>query len=144
MPANVWLTLKGLPNIANICMPQGSQSMVGYSFSEWYQTKVLCLLKVFCHTYQRYLFAWQKTGSKRSARQKPQSTKVNILNICFYIFRLYIGNNKISIIISGDDRTRTDDFMRAKHAFYQLNYTPFMYFHDLCTFLLTILGLLNG
>ena len=27
----------------------------------------------------------------------------------------------------GDDRTRTDDFMRAKHAFYQLNYTPFYY-----------------
>ena len=26
----------------------------------------------------------------------------------------------------GDNRSRTDDLMRAKHAFYQLNYIPWM------------------
>ena len=32
----------------------------------------------------------------------------------------------------GDDRTRTDDFMRAKHAFYQLNYTPLSFLMKIC------------
>ena len=26
--------------------------------------------------------------------------------------------------VHGDERTRTDNFMRAKHMLYQLNYTP--------------------
>ena len=45
----------------------------------------------------------------------------------------HIGGSNIYFILltgkqfytTGDDRARTDHFMLAKHAFYQLNYTPF-------------------
>ena len=67
----------------------------------------------------------------------PSATQP-FLHSCFWDFSAFLGfyieyYKMYAILLLfalytqyniGDDRTRTDDFMRAKHAFYQLNYTP--------------------
>ena len=51
----------------------------------------------------------------------------------FFCFKKIIQRKEEKKIIrGGDDRTRTDDFMRAKHAFYQLNYTPLSFLMQIC------------
>ena len=50
----------------------------------------------------------------------------------FCLKKIIQRKEKNKRIRGGDDRTRTDDFMRAKHAFYQLNYTPLSFLMQIC------------
>jgi predicted XRE-type DNA-binding protein len=47
--------------------------------------------------------------------------------IGFYLINQYFMQKELANIFGGE-RTRTDNFMRAKHVLYQLNYTPFTAF----------------
>ena len=102
-----------------------------YAFCEWFQN---CLPK--CHNLfgpkvsvrspKVFSNLWFEGNQKKHFGFYMITKGRNKATRAFPPPKCHFGDGmKITEInIYGNDRIRTDDFMRAKHAFYQLNYVP--------------------